>query len=183
MDIVTTALDYYDKHNETFETFVSKIKYFKYIRKFGDMERNVIELYDKNKKKILKSKVEHVGSYYSIYKLWTWAWAVPVLEKNTSYISKKLFDYGLSMSSDENLYLRTELITSRFRITNPLQLDTHIAISAYLGKHPYILKILWYPDIPVSKDGYILYTTEDKMLSPDKTYEIFYLYILDYKSK
>ncbi len=180
MSIVTSSLDYYDKHCEKFNSFVSKIKYFKYEIHSGDMERNIIRLYNGNKKEIFKSRIEHIGQFYTDYKLWAWAWAIPFYNKNVSYTTKKLFDYGLSMDPHkENLFLRTELITSRFRITDPVQLDIHIAMAAYLSKIPYILKIKWNPLVEPDVEGYIEFITNTK----ESIAGYMYIYLLDYKLK
>ena len=181
MSIVTSALDYYDKHCENFNSFVSNIKYYKYEIHTGDMERNIITLYDKDKKVVLKSKVEHIGQFFSDYKLWAWSWALPLYNKNVSYITKKMFEYGLNLDPDkENLFLKTELITSRFRITDPIQLEVHIAMAAYLSKNPYILKISWDPTIAPDEQGYFEFQTE-KIITDD-AYDT-YVYLLDYKTK
>jgi hypothetical protein len=65
---------------------------------------------------------------------------VPYLSKNSTYTSRKILNYGLDLGPNQE-YLKSELITSRFRITNPIQLDIHTAISSYLSQIPTIFQI------------------------------------------
>nr|QBK88914.1 MAG: uncharacterized protein LCMiAC02_00070 [Mimivirus LCMiAC02] len=183
MDIIKRSLEYYDKNNEQFEVYMSKVKYYKYISAEGDIKRNIIKFYNANKKEIYKSKIEHMGLYHNQTKLWAWAWANPLNFKNVTYLSKKVFDYGMNMDpKKENLFLRMELLTSRFRITSSVQLDMHVALSAYLTKIPYIFKMIWYPEKSTSnKDQNLLeYKPDIEISTKYKQYQIRYIYILDH---
>ena len=139
------------------------------------------EEYDKNKKEIFRSKTESIGSYYPPTKLWVWAWANPVNPKNNTYIVKKMFDYGMNMDpSQENLFLRTELITSRFRTTDPVQLDTYLALSSYLAKIPYVFKLFWYGQ-KQELDSYNKYISDVDKESHDKPLlYVQYMFLLDH---
>ena len=57
---------------------------------------------------------------------------------------RKVFLYGsdIDVKIHTNLYLKNELITSRFKIDNMIQIYIHCAISSYLSKIPLILP--WY---------------------------------------
>ena len=179
MDIVTKVLDYYDKNYGKYDNFISNVKYYKHIYKTGDMERNILILYDKNKKEIFRSKVESIGSYYPPTKLWVWAWANPVNPKNNTYIVKKMFDYGMNMDpSKENLFLRTELITSRFRITESVKLDVYLALSSYLAKIPYVFKLFWYGE-KQKKDIYYKYILDTEP-HDKKLLFVQYIFLLDH---
>jgi hypothetical protein len=60
--------------------------------------------------------------------------------KNSTYLSRKLLNYGLDIDNEELIQLKSELITSRFKIKNTLQLDIHLALAGYLCKNPIIYK-------------------------------------------
>lgn len=184
MNIIKKALEYYDKNNEKYDSFLSKVKYFGYQQKSGDMDRSIIIMYDKNKKKLFESRLEHVGLYHGNSKLWAWAWANPTNLKNVSYISRKIFDYGMNLDPEtENLFLKTELTTSRLRISHPVQLDVHIALSSYLAKMPLIFKAIYFPGYETTETGfrYFRYFDDSEILPYHQKYQIRYLFILDFE--
>ena len=53
---------------------------------------------------------------------------------------RKILNYGVELEPTNN-FLKTELITSRFRVTNKIQLDIYSAIVSYLSKKPRVIKI------------------------------------------
>ena len=139
--IVAKALKYYDVNREKYNSIFNKIKYYQYIVNLHDMENNVIILYDENKKVLYKSKYEILGAFSKQHATWIWAWSLPTLTKNQTYISRKMLNYGLDLDHSE-IMLKTELITSRFRVTNQIQLDIYIAISSYITHQPIIFKVV-----------------------------------------
>jgi hypothetical protein len=175
MDIVKTALEYYDKNNERFEKIFQKIKFIKLFKNDADIEHTIYEFYDKDKKKLFKSRIEFAGKYIPKSKIWLWAWATPLFIKNTTYLSRKILNYGLDIIPTENLSLKTELITSRSYISDKIQLDIHVAISSYLTKIPSILKLNLPAEIPEDMQFYEV--NKDKN---DKDYSTMYIFILDY---
>lgn len=179
MDIVTKALQYYDENSEKYSSLLSKIKYKKFNDHTGDMERNVVILCDKNKKEIFRSRYEMLGYYDPKIKIWLWAWAKPTFSKNQTYISRKLFAYGADLDPKHNLYIKAELITSRFIISSHVQLDVHIAISAYLSKMPLI-----FITTPTSEDeeGYYAHHDINKPINGRRGMaERNYMFLLDYE--
>lgn len=180
MDIVTKALEYYDKNNEKYNSILSKIRFIKFEPgTSADMDRTEIILFDKNKKELFKSKMEYIGTYFTYSKTWAWSWAVPEYPKNATYISRKIFNYGSDLDpSTENIFLRAELLTSRFRISNPVQLDIHVAISSYLSKIPLIYELYLYPE-QEDIQGF-LKALSSKDISEDQEYQILYLFVLDH---
>jgi hypothetical protein len=155
--IIPKALEYYDKNKIKYNSLFSKIKNNKeqieFIEKKKDTEKNEIIIYDENNKKIAKAKYELIGVYYSIHQLWVWAWALQKVYKNKIYTSRKLLNYGLDIDSFKYDLLKTQLTTSRFKITNLLQLDINIAISSYLTKIPTIYSHKIY----ISENNYTTY--------------------------
>ena len=175
MDIVKTALEYYDKNSEEFEKIFKKIKFIKQFKNDADIEHTIYEFYDKDKKKLFKSRIEFTGKYIPKSRIWLWAWATPLFIKNTTYLSRKILNYGLDLDPVENLSLKTELITSRSYISDNIQLDIHIALSSYLTKIPAILKLELPAEIPEEIQFYEV--NKDKT---NKDYSIIYIFILDY---
>ena len=152
--LVPKALEYYDKTRESYKDLFNKVKDYKLNISAYDMERNKIIFLDEDGKELLTSEYEVAGIYSNLYKIWVWAWSVPSFKKNLQYISRKILNYGLEL--DTSYFLKTELITSRFRITDPIQLDIHVAIAAYLSKKvAYNYK--YYPDKAKEPNNYITY--------------------------
>lgn len=162
-NIVASALEYYDRLNEKHSKLFSKINIsnFQIDRVKHDLESNTITYFDDDKNVIFRTHFEAVGLYSNKYKLWNWSWSNVILGKNETYIAKKILNYGLDL--DSNYFLKAELVTSRFRVTNKIQLDLHVAIASYLSKKV-IFKYRYYKD-KVDKDN--------------KNYTDFYIFILD----
>ena len=105
---------------------------------------------------------------------------------------RNILNYGLNLDPiTENTFLKTELITSRFRINDPVQLDVHIAISSYLSKVPFIFKHIIHEKDPFE---YLSYSVDERLLlqdtklfeyneillQTDEDYRIDYIFILDH---
>jgi len=175
-ELIINSLKYYDKNREQYTRLYNRFKYFLYIKSDSDTEYNIIVFYDKNKKEIYRSRYEIIGSYYKIYNLWTWGWSHPSLKKNLSQTSRKILNYGLDIPpTDEDMYMRSELITSRFRITSDIQLDIHVALASYLSKQKMIYAIAeLYDEEQTEEDGLI------KILPPkNKNVQYWYIFLLD----
>ena len=72
----------------------------------SDIEPSIIHWKDKNGKTITKAKYEILGIEISNNnkKLWIWSWAHPLLDKNKTYLSRKILNYGLDISNlDESI--------------------------------------------------------------------------------
>lgn len=160
-NIITDALRYYDNNIEKYNDFYNKIDNVDFKESTNDLEHNIIIFYDKNKKKIFESKYEIIGLYNDFANVWTWAWSIPSNTRNKIQIIKNVLNYGIDLNPDQ-VFLKTELITSRFKISNNIQLDIHSAIASYLAKQPLIYKYIY----------------DDKNLNIVKT--IYYLYLLDF---
>ena len=70
-----------------------------------------------------------------------WAWMSPDFLSNETIIVKKLLNYGLKINpttiktlSPDKLYLKTQLVNSRFLLEDEIQLELHLAIASYLAK-------------------------------------------------
>jgi hypothetical protein len=171
-NLVSNSLEYFDINKSKYEIVFKNVYGIDFIISSNDVEPNYILFLDKNNGELFRSRYEIIGVYYEDYKLWTWGWAMPNLNKNITRIIRKLLNYGIDLESSEN-YLKSELITSRFTINNPIQLEIHLALSMYLTKYPCIYSI----DI----------TTNDKIFTNDiqnsdtKSNTLCYIYILDHE--
>jgi len=178
-DLIINSLEYYDKNYEKYSDIISKIKYYSYLYSDSDLDHNKIIFYDKNKEEIFRSRFEIIGIYNNYSNTWAWAWSISFLNKNTVYTSRKILNYGLDIvPSIENQFLKTELITSRFRVSHPTQLDLHVSIASYLSKVPMIFKI---PAHPVMATKYEIgdIIKIDKSVYKYPNYQLYYFFILD----
>lgn len=162
-NLVTDSLEFYDSNKEKFDKFLSGIKYISLII----TPQHKIQLLDADKNVVHTSRYEMLGVLDVVNDIWIWAWAVPYLPKNLTYISRKILHYGTELESDSE-FLKTELITSRFKISGPIQVELHSAIASYLSKQPFII------NISVSGREYSEYNPKEK--SKEKSY---YLFLLD----
>lgn len=140
-ELIKTALAYYDTNNEKYTGLYEKFKYFMLEQSNNDTEHSIIKFYDKDDKIIFQSKYEILGFYDNSSHLWVWGWAIPTLPKNQVYLSRKILNYGLDLSLNEDKFLKSELITSRFIISDPIQLNIHTSIASYLSKTPMIFQL------------------------------------------
>ena len=171
--IQSNALEYYDKNNETFSEFTKKVKYVEYEHTNNDLEKSVVILRDKDKNIILKSRYEFLGIYYPIKKIWIWGWALPFMQKKNIVLIKKLLDYGLGLN--QGGYVKSQLITSRIIVNDSMLLDLNIALAAYLGKSPHILRI------STLEQGEIPNVAGEVKNLKDVDEIVYYLFILDFK--
>lgn len=152
-NLIQTALAYYDKNMLKYKEIFKKVDSSKVLNfeNKHDLEPNVIELYDNNGNKLMTANYEKVGSY--INNLWIWSWASTEITTKNIKLAKKILNYGVDLiaiyddKSREykynsiNIFLKTELVTSRIFISNRLQLDIHLAIASYICKNPIIFSV------------------------------------------
>lgn len=143
MDIVNDALKYYDENNEKYLNIKKKIKFVKHAQADQrDIEGVKLIFYDKDMKELFTSRVEVLGEYFPEIQIWCWGWSIPSLEKSLSSIIKRVWLYGcdIDIRNPANVLLKNELITSRFIINDPVQIEMHCAIASYLSKKPLIFQ-------------------------------------------
>lgn len=104
----------------------------------NDTEPQVIHWKDKNGKTIAKAKYEILGIEIANNnkKIWIWSWAYPLLDKNKTYLSRKLLNYGLDINDLDNsinLLLKSLFTTSRLNV-NSVEINFCVALSVYLTK-------------------------------------------------
>lgn len=179
-NLVPDSLEYYDKNVEKYSHLFTNIKYIKFVGGATDMDFSYIYFYDDDRKEILHSRYENIGVYNNKSHTWTWAWSVPRFYKNTTHIARKIINYGMELNPESN-FLKTELITSRFRISNFIQLDMHIAIASYLSKKPIVYKFYSYSSFRADVDG--LFDITNIPTNEKEEYTIYYLFLLDAETK
>lgn len=175
--IIKTALEHYDKNIDNNEHLFKDVEYYKFLPgDNNDVTKRSISLYDKDEKEILTAEYEVIGFYFNLERLWVWGWAIPRLHKNTIKTSRKILNYGLDIDYEKNPFLKTKLITSRFKITNKVQLDIHLAIASYIAKNEVVCRIK-------NNDPSLTETGLTKMLTDDNTddYTAFYLSLSNIK--
>jgi hypothetical protein len=174
-ELVEQSLDYFDTNYEKYSTFIDKIKYIKYDIE-PQKEYRVLNMYDNDKKLLLSSRYELLGMYYPIDSFWTWAWAIPKMKKNITHISRKLLNYGTELDQEESIFLKSELVTSRFKVTNMLQIDIYCAIGSYLSKQPIVFKYKESYDEDIKKDIYYDINPEKEPI----IYKQYFMFLLDF---
>jgi hypothetical protein len=155
IDTVNKALYYYDNNTQNNEQIFKDVehKYTHNIYSYFESDRHIVQLFDKHKKLLNEYEYEYIGFYYSEYKLWAWAWSIPYLDKKSTIISRRILNYGLNLDKDD-FQLKLELTTSRFIVTDPIQLDIHVALASYLSKQPIIYPYYSYND--ETSNGYVI---------------------------
>jgi len=170
--VITNSLEFFDKNNEIYKDLYKHVKYIKVKPSENDIDPYIIMFYDQDKNIIFQSRYEVLGLYVMETGTWEWAWTIPRLNKNQTTISRRIWMYGSTLDITDS-FLKTELITSRFRITNPIQIEIHISIASYLSKIPLIYRYYSYEN-PKFEEG-LRIETNDKYIS------VYYLFLLDYK--
>jgi hypothetical protein len=126
--LVKKALLNYDIKNEKFKEILNTKEYI--FKK----ENATLEFNSLNK----KFKFNILGIFDYSKKIWIWSWLVPSYSYNHILYTKKLLDYGIKINPEKVdtsfLWIKTQLVNSRFLLDDSLQLDIHLAIISYLLK-------------------------------------------------
>lgn len=185
IQLVTTALEYYDNNSEKYNKLFHKISYIKFKEAENELEHNSIIFFDSNKKELFSSRYEIIGIYSTGSNTWSWAWTISTFKKNNTNIVRKILNYGLLLDPSSR-YLKTELITSRFRVADLIQLDIHIGIASYLSKTPLIYEYVNYPEAKPDEDGYVLIKKfnrygRDSKDRKDNQDLVYFMFLLDFE--
>ena len=138
---ITDSLEKYDKNNDFYDNMFKNIHSVKYIMNDSEIDYDQVLFYDKDGKKIIEANYEIAGTYFVKKMVWVWPWSDATYNKKLITKSKNLLLYGLKLSSEQNFSLKLELINSRFLISDPIQIDIHLAIASELSKNPCIFRI------------------------------------------
>lgn len=175
--LVKTSLQYYDDNTEKYSNLLRNASYIKFIESDNNIDHNIIVYYDDDKNEFFRSRYEIMGVYYSSTHTWTWGWAIPSLKKKHTNIIRNIWNYGASIDDITSRYLKTQLITSRFRVADEIQLDIHSSIASYLSKNPMIYKYYFYIDTNNE-------TTDLVKIHNNEAgqYTTHFMFLLDYKN-
>lgn len=139
-ELVLRALEYYDSNNAKLAELKSKIRYAQFNVPTDDVSTRTATFFDDKFNKLFESRMEHLGEYTTTASQWKWAWANPINQKMATTVARQILSYGFGIPPEsENMYIKTELITSTFKVYNRVQLDIHIAIGAYISKSKFVL--------------------------------------------
>ena len=135
---IRDSLEFYDNNREKYHIFFDKVKYVRFV----DNNNNTDDIifYDEKKKILLESSFEIMGLYLPKNNMWKWSWSIPSIHKKYTFISRKILEYAFNLHHTKEFPLRSDLINSKIKINNDLQLDIRIALSSYIGKQPLIFK-------------------------------------------
>jgi len=177
--LIKNSFEYYDKNNEKIGNKYDKVNYISFEINQKDLEHDIIIFYDSKLKELFRSRTEKIGIFDKISKIWTWAWAVSSFKKNETNIVRKILQYGTELDPS-TIFLKTELITSRFRISNKIQLDMHCAIASYLSKKKQVYKYTIFNLLKLIDNKYIDILNPDYSKNEDVTFELeYYVFLLD----
>lgn len=177
--LIRNSFDYYDKNQEKIKNKFDKVNYISFEINNKDLEHDVIIFYDSELKELFRSRIEKIGIYDKITQVWTWAWAIAYMKKNETNIVRKILTYGIELDPSSQ-FLKTELITSRFRISNKTQLDMHCAIASYLSKKPIVYKYTIYSLLKLIDNKYIDILNPDYSKSDEMLFELeYFVFLLD----
>lgn len=142
IDIIKIALEYYDKHSQKYDDIIKDVDSVNFHKAQNDLEYNKITLYNKNNKLLFEGKYEIMGAYYPNTQIWIWGWALSKLNKSYVKTIKNIFDYGIQLNPDipSNYFLKLELLTSRLKISDEIQLEIYTSLASYLSKNSFIYK-------------------------------------------
>lgn len=179
IDLIKDSLEYYDKNTEKYKNILDKVYYVKFKESINDHEHNYIYLYDEDKKELFSSRYEYIGLYEPKNNIWTWGWAIPTFVKKNTNIIRKILMYGTELEPHQH-FLKSELITSRFRINNNIQLDIHASIASYLSKKSVIFRMKQFKNVIIDNNLINIknpnYFSED---NPSSDYTEYFLFLLD----
>ena len=135
---VTVSLSEYDKNIKEQKKIFKNATAYEIKQTDNNMENDKFMFYNNDDEKIIEADFEVISTYTSIHDLWTWGWGTPTFSKKWTRIITKILNYGFSLDPKKEYHLKTELINSRFVISDPLQIDIHLAIASALSKIPNI---------------------------------------------
>jgi hypothetical protein len=130
-NIIKRSLYNYEVRNNEFREFIEddQVSFDRINNKITFIE----------KKKIFRYNV--LGMFDKSNNIWFWGWMMPLFYMNEFDITTELLNYGLKINptpvnriSNDKLYIKTQLINSRFLLENFFQLEIHLALSCFLVK-------------------------------------------------
>ena len=131
-EFIKNNMNNYDESNIKYDKYISS-KDINYIQ--TDDESSLI--YNK-KDKYYKSVLGILDNETNV---WVWGWANPVINTFQNEIVRKLLIYGLNIDLNIHInepiyyYVKTNLINSRFKVKNKIQLDILLSMAKRILKN------------------------------------------------
>lgn len=127
--LINKALKYYDNQKVKFKNYQN-------MKETVNREEQTIKFGDKT------FSYEALGIFDNTTRIWLWSWMDPTLMSKETILSKQLLNYGLKQNPDKfdktlldtKIFLKTQLVNSRFIIDTLFQLEIHLALASYLVK-------------------------------------------------
>ncbi len=129
MELIKKSLDYYDNEVNIITNTNFSMDTTKKIIKFFNNGKSEYYTYDE------------IGTYNNKSKKWAWSWANPLNNKNDIIESIKILNYGLIIDpiDKNNIYLKSELLSSYINIKNIITLEKYFSLICYLTKKKYCI--------------------------------------------
>ena len=124
-NLIDNSLLKYDISNDKYSKFINNLK--------PDIKR------EKNKISFGSNEFSYevLGIFDDQTKIWLWSWLIPSIKQESIQITRYLLDYGLNLTPSpemkDQLFLKTQLTNSRFRLEDSFQLEIHLAICSYIS--------------------------------------------------
>lgn len=144
---ISDSLSNYDKNMKEQDKMLKNANSFKVKYIDDNAENDKIIFFDKNNNEIIQFDYQMIGIYRSDFNTWTWAWGLPELNIKSTRIIAKILNYGFTLDPTKQYHLKSELINSRFIVSDPIQIDIHLAIASALSKINNIYPVI----IPINK--------------------------------
>lgn len=97
---------YYNIQYNNIKRLISKDKNYHFEFLYTDNNKHIVDIYDikKNKKKlVLKAEYEILGCYNAICSIWTWGWAMSMVEKNLTESSRKIRNFSDKLEGSKRI--------------------------------------------------------------------------------
>jgi len=133
--------------------------YKEYIKDSStEFDRINNKVFFKNKNETFNYNI--LGLFDNSTNIWMWGWMMPSLYSNENYLIYELLQYGLKILPtpntkllSEHLYIKTQLLNSRFLLYQQHQLNLHLALACYLLKNK--IKFLYKIKTNMTESKYI----------------------------
>ena len=146
--IIKNAYSYIDKKMENLKPKYTQISSYDTVLVGNDATKSIIEFKNKEGEIIFKSEYEILSILYKPLEkdknvLCVWSWAHPLIDKNLTFLSRKLLTYGLDITNIDDYtsrFIKSLLTNSRLKVSQT-EVDLLNAISLYITKKEGIVRI------------------------------------------
>ncbi len=177
--VLTNSLEYYDSFQPEIINIISKIEYIDIIH--NNTSNDTYILYDVNNNEILKSRIEHLAIYVPNTQIWKWSWSIPFIKQSNTFISRKILEYAFSLDKNKEIFLKSTLTNSNIDIDNTYQIDIYLALSSFLSKNPFILKMYLIPNDPEETNPNRYFFRKFLEKTDKNKYISAYVFLIDWK--